>query len=154
MLPLIVLRRMDCVLEPTKDAVLKEYQKFKDAGKLKDEAIHKVLSKKAVGTRKQPLYNISKYTFKKLVDDSEGIAKNLVGHIKGFSPNVRDVFENFGFEDEIAKLESANRLYSIVKEFSNIDLHPERISNLQMGYVFEELVRKFNEQANEEAGDH
>jgi type I restriction enzyme M protein len=154
MLPMIVLRRMDCMLEPTKEAVLKQYEKLKAEKKLKDEAIHKVLSRKAVGSRQQPLYNISKYTFRKLLDDSEGISKNLTAFIKGFSPNVRDVFEKFNFDDEIARLDNANRLYSIMQEFARIDLHPDRISNLQMGYVFEELVRKFNEQANEEAGDH
>jgi len=154
MLPLIVLRRMDCVLESTKEQVLEKYEELKKDKKLKDDAIHKVLAKKAAGKRKQPLYNISKYTFKKLIDDSDNIARNLVAYIKGFSPNAREIFDKFKFEEEITKLEDANRLYSIIQEFSKIDLHPDRITNLQMGYLFEELVRKFNEQANEEAGDH
>lgn len=154
MLPLIVLRRMDCVLEETKDQVLAKYDELRKDKKLKDDAIHKVLAKKAAGKRQQPLYNISKYTFKKLLGDSDNIARNLVAYINGFSPNARDIFEKFEFDDEITKLDGANRLYSIIQEFSKIDLHPDRISNLQMGYLFEELVRKFNEQANEEAGDH
>lgn len=154
MLPLIVLRRMDCVLESTKEQVLEKYEELRKDKKLKDDAIHKVLAKKAAGKRQQPLYNISKYTFKKLVGDSDNIARNLVTYIKGFSPSARDIFEKFKFDDEITKLEDANRLYSLIQEFSKIDLHPDRVTNLQMGYVFEELVRKFNEQANEEAGDH
>jgi type I restriction enzyme M protein len=154
MLPLIVLRRMDSVLESTKEQVLEKYEELKRDKKLKDDAIHKVLAKKAAGKRQQPLYNISKYTFKKLLGDSDNIARNLVSYINGFSPSARDIFEKFEFDDEITKLDGANRLYSIILEFSKIDLHPDRISNLQMGYLFEELVRKFNEQANEEAGDH
>ncbi len=153
MLPMIVLRRMDCVLDATKDEVLEKYKALKKK-KLDDEAIHKVLGKTASGKRQQPLYNISPYTFAKLLGDSDHIARNLIAYINGFSPKAREIFEKFDFEKEIEKLNEANRLYSIVQEFAQINLHPDRISNLQMGYVFEELVRKFNEQANEEAGDH
>lgn len=151
---MIVLRRMDCVLEANKEKVLEKYNQLKKEKKLKDDAVHKVLGNLAVGKRKQPLYNVSPYTFKKLLDDSENISKNLTSYINGFSPKAKEIFEKFKFDEELVKLDDANRLFSIVLEFSKIDLHPERISNLQMGYVFEELVRKFNEQANEEAGDH
>ena len=97
MLPLIVLRRMDCVLESTKEQVLEKYEQLKKDKKLKDDAIHKVLAKKAAGKRQQPLYNISKYTFKKLLGDSEHISRNLVTYIKGFSPNARKIFDKFNF---------------------------------------------------------
>lgn len=153
MLPMTVLRRLDCVLEPTKESVLAEYKRLKEKG-LKDNALHTALAKSASKDRKHPLYNISKYTFKKLLEDPEHLAKNLVAFINGFSPKAKEIFENFKFEQEIEKLEKANRLYLVLKEFSDLDLHPDRISNLQMGYLFEELIRKFNEQANEEAGDH
>jgi type I restriction enzyme M protein len=153
MLPMTVLRRMDCVLEPTKDKVLKQYEKLQAQGHTED-AIHKILGKTASEDREQPLYNTSKYDFNKLLGDSDNIARNLIAYIKGFSPKAREIFERFNFEQEIEKLDNANRLFVIVKEFSNIDLHPNKVDNLQMGYVFEELVRKFNEQANEEAGDH
>lgn len=160
MLPLIVLRRLDCVLEENHDKVLKKYTQLKEEGKLNEEAIYKMLGKIASEDRKQPLFNTSPFTFKKLLADPDNIARNLVAYIHGFSPKAKEVFEKFKFEEEIAKLDEANRLYMILKEFTSpedgkvIDLHPDRVSNLQMGYVFEELVRKFNEQANEEAGDH
>lgn len=156
MLPLIVLRRLDLVLAPTKDKVLESVKAFKAKG-LKDNALEKALSRVAVGKeRTQPLYNTSKFTFEKLLGDPANIASNLVAYIHGFSPRARDIFEKFEFESEIHKLDESDRLYLIIKEIcaSNIDLSPQRISNLQMGYLFEELVRKFNEQANEEAGDH
>lgn len=156
MLPLIVLRRLDLVLAPTKDKVLESLKTFKAKG-LKDKALEKALSRVAVGAgRTQPLYNTSKFTFEKLLGDPANIASNLVAYIHGFSPRARDIFDKFEFETEIQKLDESDRLYLIIKEIcaSNIDLSPQRISNLQMGYLFEELVRKFNEQANEEAGDH
>jgi type I restriction enzyme M protein len=155
MLPMTVLRRLDCVLEPNKDKVLVKYKELKAKG-LKDKALHSALSRYASKDRKQPLYNISKYTFKKLLDDPEHIAKNLINYINGFSPKAKEIFENFKFEQEIDKLNKANRLYLIIQEFCSpdIDLHPDKVSNVDMGYVFEELIRKFNEQANEEAGDH
>ncbi len=155
MLPMIVLRRMDLVLEGTKDEVLKEYEKLIGQGHSQD-VIDKILGRKATGKREQPLYNVSPFTFRKLLADPDNLATNLVAFIKGFSPKAREVFEKFDFEQEIMKMDKNNRLFKVVKAFTdpNVDLHPARVSNLQMGYVFEELVRKFNEQANEEAGDH
>jgi type I restriction enzyme M protein len=153
MLPLIVLRRLDCVLEPTKDQVLKQVETLKSK-KLSPEAIEKALAKIANKDRKQPLFNLSRFTFTKLLGDSSGIAKNLTAYIKGFSPNVRKIFERFEFDVEIEKLDENNMLFEIVKEFSTLDLHPDVVPNLEMGYLFEYLIRKFNEQANEEAGDH
>ena len=153
MLPMTILRRMDCVLLSTKDEVLKQYEKLQAQGHSED-AIHKILGRSASKDREQPLYNTSKYDFNKLLGDSDNIARNLISYINGLSPKAREIFEKFNFEQEIEKLDNSNRLYLIIKEFANIDLHPYKVDNLQMGYVFEELVRKFNEQANEEAGDH
>ena len=154
MLPMIVLRRLDCVLEPTKAQVLKEYERLKAKG-LSEAAVQKALAQKASKDRQQPLFNISQFTnFQALLGDPAHIAKNLTRYIKGFSPKVQEVFEKFEFEDEIQKLDAANRLYEVVQEFAKVDLHPDRVGNLQMGYLFENLIRRFNEQANEEAGDH
>lgn len=156
MLPLIVLRRLDAVLEPTKQAVLEAKAKYEGMG-LQGDAFEKAIAKVAIkGNRQQPLYNLSEFTFQKLLDDPEGIASNLRAYINGFSPRARDIFEKFDFDSEIQKLDESNRLYLIIQEFckSDLDLSPAKLSNLQMGYLFEELVRKFNEQANEEAGDH
>jgi type I restriction enzyme M protein len=156
MLPLIVLRRLDSVLEPTKQAVLESKAKFEAMG-LEGDAFEKAIAKVAIGgDRQQPLYNLSEFTFQKLLYDPDGIASNLRAYINGFSPRARDIFEKFDFDSEIQKLDESNRLYLVIKEFCkpDIDLSPTKLSNLQMGYLFEELVRKFNEQANEEAGDH
>ena len=153
MLPMVVLRRLDSVLEPTKDAVLKEHKRLK-AAHTPEKALPRLLTKIVNFDRKQPLYNISPFTFQKLLGDSENIAPNLVAYINGFSETARRIFEKFKFGDQIEKLDSSNRLYVIVQAMASIDLHPNRISNIEMGYIFEHLVMKFNEQANEEAGDH
>jgi len=138
MLPLIVLRRLDCVLEPTKDQVLKQVAVLK-AKKLSPEAIEKALAKIASKNRKQPLFNVSPYTFPKLLGESAAIARNLTAYIKGFSPNARKIFERFEFETEIEKLDENNMLFEIIKEFSTLDLHPDTVPNLEMGYLFEYL---------------
>ncbi|MEA5536107.1 class I SAM-dependent DNA methyltransferase [Crocosphaera sp. XPORK-15E] len=156
MLPLIVLRRLDAVLEPTKLAVIEAKARYEAMG-LKGEAFEKAIARVAIGgERQQFLYNTSEFTFQKLLDDADGIASNLINYINGFSSRARDIFEKFNFESEIQKLDESNRLYLIIKDFCKpeFDLSPSKLSNLQMGYLFEELVRKFNEQANEEAGDH
>lgn len=153
MLPIVVLRRLDCVLEPTKDAVLKKYERIQFSN-TPEKAVPRLLTKIVDAERKQPLYNISPYTFQKLLADSENIASNLVAYINGFSETARRIFEKFKFGDQIEKLDSSNRLYAIVQAMAAIDLHPERVSNMDMGYLFEHLVMRFNEQANEEAGDH
>lgn len=147
MLPMTVLRRMDCVLEPTKEKVLKKYEQLKETKVKNPEPILNRL----VGQR---FHNTSKYTFQRLIGDPDNIAKNLLNFIKGFSSEAREVFEYFSFEEEITKLDQSNRLFLVVKEFAAVDLHPDRVSNIEMGYIFEELIRRFNEQANEEAGDH
>ncbi len=150
---MVVLRRLDCVLEPTKDEVLKEYARLQ-AANTPESAIPRLLTKVVNFDRAQPLYNVSPYTFQKLLGDSENIAPNLVAYINGFSDTARAIFENFKFSEQIEKLDSSNRLYNVVKAMADVDLHPEKISNIEMGYIFEHLVMRFNEQANEEAGDH
>ncbi|MCB2051124.1 MAG: SAM-dependent DNA methyltransferase [Novosphingobium sp.] len=155
MLPMVVLRRLDWVLGPTKDAVLAEHARLIAAG-TPENAIPRLLTRIVDANRTQPLYNTSAFTFAKLLDDSENIAPNLVAYINGFSDTARAIFEKFKFSDQIEKLDSSNRLYAIVQAMADptVDLHPDRIDNIQMGYLFEHLVMKFNEQANEEAGDH
>jgi type I restriction enzyme M protein len=146
-LPLTVLRRLDCVLEPTKEKVLARAAELK-GGKVANA--EPILNRVA----KASFHNTSKLDFKKLKGEPDKIAANLTAYIKGFSSQVRDIFEKFNFEPEIARLDENNRLYLVVSKFADIDLHPDRVSNIEMGYVFEELIRRFNEAANETAGDH
>ena len=153
MLPMVVLRRLDCVLKPTKDDVLKKRDEL-EAKQTPEAAVNRLLGNAADPNRKHPLYNTSSYTFARLLGDAENIAPNLVSYINGFSETARHIFERFKFADQIEKLDASNRLFTIVKAMSDVDLHPDRIDNLQMGYLFEHLVMRFNEQANEEAGDH
>ena len=153
MLPMVVLRRLDCVLEPTKDAVLKRRDEL-ETQRMPEAATDRLLGKAADPNRKHPLYNTSPYTFARLLGDAENIAPNLVAYISGFSPTARRIFERFKFTDQIEKLDASNRLFTVVKAMADVDLHPDTIDNLQMGYLFEHLVMRFNEQANEEAGDH
>lgn len=148
MLPMTVLRRFDCVLSPTKDAVLRKCEQYKD--RYSGEALDKVLNK-AAGQR---FHNKSPLTFEKLKGDPDNIEKHLVSYIKGFSSNVRTIFEYFKFEEEIEKMRESNILYLVVSKFCDVDLHPDRVPNNQMGLVFEHLIRRFNELANETAGDH
>ena len=151
MLPMVVLRRLDCVLEPTRDAVLKRHGELKG---MPEAAVERILGKVADPGRTQPLYNTSPYTFARLLGDPENIAANLTSCIHGFCPTARAIFDRFKFEAQIGELDDNNRLFTIVKAMADVDLHPERIDNLEMGYLFEYLVMRFNEQANEEAGDH
>jgi type I restriction enzyme M protein len=149
MLPLVVLRRLDCVLDSTKPKVLERFAALK--GQKHTEAeLDAILNRAA----KQGFHNRSKFDFEKLKGDAPHIRENLLHYIGGFSKRARDIFAYFGFEDHLAKLEQHNRLYLVVAKFAEIDLHPEVVSNTEMGYIFEELIRKFKEQANEEAGDH
>ena len=149
MLPMTVLRRFDCVLAPTKDKVLKEYERRK-GGKLNDDALDKFLNKAA----DQRFHNHSPLDFEKLKGDSDHIEKHLVSYIKGFSANVRTIFDFFEFENEIERMREANILYLVVSKFCDVDLHPKAVPNDQMGLIFENLIRRFNELANETAGDH
>jgi len=146
-LPLTVLRRLDCVLEPTKEVVFAYLPQTKG---LSPEAAETVLKKKA----KLTFFNKSKYDFQKLAADPNDIAANLRNYINGFSKNARSILEHFNFEDHIERLDKANLLYKVVKRFAEIDLHPDKVLNIEMGYIFEELIRKFAEISNETAGEH
>lgn len=145
-LPFTVLRRLDCVLADTKDAVLSE-----------------LAAKEKQGVNPEPFllrksghsfYNASPLDLKKLLGDADNIAQNLYSYVQGFSPAVRDVFERFEFHVQVERLAKAGLLYQVAEKFAQIDLHPERVSNMQMGLVFEELIRKFAEISNETAGEH
>jgi type I restriction enzyme M protein len=145
-LPFTILRRLDCILEPTKEQVLTEYKKA--IGSKLDPAV--ILRAKF----KLPFFNASRWSFASLLGDPEGVADNLVDYIEHFSPNVRDVFDGFGMLDQIANLAKSDRLYLIVKEFAGVDLHPSVVTQHDMGYIFEELIRKFAESNSTQAGDH
>ena len=145
-LPFTVLRRLDCVLETTKTAVLAEKVTREKAG-LNPEPF---LLKKSG----QFFYNTSPLDLKKLMGDQDHIGENLRAYMQAFSPAVRDIFESFEFHTQIDKLAKSGLLYLVTEKFANIDLHPEEVSNAQMGMVFEELIRKFAELSNETAGEH
>ncbi len=148
-LPLTVLRRFDCILAPTKAAVLAEHAKIK----AKPETIIRHKLESITGRQ---FYNLSRLDFSKLLDDPNQLAPNLNAYINAFSPNVRAIMEKFKFDQEIALMADKNLLYEVVKAFTgpNIDLSPKKVDNTQMGYVFEELIRIGAEQSNEEAGEH
>jgi type I restriction enzyme M protein len=153
MLPLTVLRRFDCVLEDTKSTVLARYEKLKD--KFEGEALDAMLNKVA----NQKFHNHSAFTFDKLRGAPDTIAQDLNSYINGFSANVRRIFEYFEFDKEIDRMNESNILYLVVSKFCTVDLHPKRsdgtgVSNIEMGQIFENLIRRFNELANETAGDH
>lgn len=145
-LPFTVLRRLDCVLESTKAAVLKEKEKREAAG-INPEPF---LLKKSG----QLFFNTSPLDMKTLMGDQDHIAENLFAYIQAFSAAVRDIFERFEFHTQIERLAKAKLLYLVTEKFANIDLHPETVSNAEMGLVFEELIRKFAEISNETAGEH
>lgn len=145
-LPFTVLRRIDCVLEPTKQAVLGEFE-AKTAAGVNPEPF---LLRKAG----QTFYNTSKLDMPLLIGDQDNIAANLYAYIQGFSADVRDIFERFDFAAQIDRLAKAKLLYQVAEKFARVDLHPDKVSNMQMGQIFEELIRRFSELSNETAGEH
>ncbi len=151
MLPMTVLRRFDCVLEGTKDAVVKRCAQLIER---KITSMDPILNKVAGGGEDLGFHNHSPLDFRRLKGDPDNVGRHLTDYIAGFSENVRKIFERFEFEKEIEKLEESNRLYAVVARFAEIDLHPDRVDNITMGLVFEDLIRRFNESANETAGDH
>ena len=146
-LPLTVIRRFDCILADTKDAVLERYEAVKNL------PLRDVLLRAASG---KAFYNTSKYTFERLLDDPDNIEANFRDYLNGFSENVRDILEKFRFDGQIATLAGKGILYIVIKEFTTpkANLHPDVISNLEMGYIFEEIIRRFSESHNEDAGQH
>lgn len=147
-LPLTVIRRFDCILSDTKNAVLKKYEEVKNLP-MKD-----VLFRSATGGK--AFYNTSKYTFERLLDDPDNIEENFRDYLNGFSENVQDIIEKFKFDGHITTMANKGILYIVIKEFTSpkANLHPNVISNLEMGYIFEEIIRRFSESHNEDAGQH
>lgn len=147
-LPLTVIRRFDCILSDTKNAVLKKYDEVKNLP-MKD-----VLLRSATGGK--AFYNTSKYTFERLIDDPDNIEENFRDYLNGFSENVQDIIEKFKFDGHITTMANKGILYIVIKEFTSpkANLHPDVISNLEMGYIFEEIIRRFSESHNEDAGQH
>ncbi|NJD17833.1 MAG: SAM-dependent DNA methyltransferase, partial [Gemmatimonadetes bacterium] len=145
-LPLTVLRRIDCVLADTKQAVLERNAQIKGKLDNPDDLLRK--------TSGYAFYNTSLYDFEKLLQDAPNLAKNLRNYLAGFSPNMREVLEKFDFDGTIAKLDEAGVLFLVLERFKNVDLHPSVVDNHTMGTVFEELIRKFNEAMNENPGEH
>ncbi|RJQ26844.1 MAG: SAM-dependent DNA methyltransferase [Peptococcaceae bacterium] len=146
-LPLTVLRRFDCLLEPTKRQVLDKYNRLKG----KSENIIRQELCRITGVQ---FYNLSQLDFNRLLGDPDHLAPNLNSYINAFSSNIRQIIERFAFEQQVARMNEKNLLYEVVKTFAAVDLSPGRIDNMQMGYIFEELIRIGAEQSNEEAGEH
>lgn len=146
-LPMTVLKRFDSVLEPTKEAVLEQN------ARLLESPMKDLLLKKAAGV---DFYNTSKYTFSSLLADPENIEANFRDYINGFSENVRQIVAKFKFDNEITMMADKKILFAVIQEYNKpeADLHPDKISNLEMGYIFEEIIRKFSEASNESAGQH
>lgn len=161
-LPMTILRRLDVILEPTKDKVLETYNKHKD--KIDKDTLNTLLCKTSEAT----FYNHSNFTLKKLLDDPKNIRINFENYLEGFSENIKDIITKFKFKNQLDTLEDAKILYGVIERFCstkiNLSMHDIKddkgevihkgLSNLGMGYVFEELIRRFNEENNEEAGEH
>ena len=147
-LPLTVIRRFDCILADTKDAVLEKYESVKTL------PMRDVLLRNAAGGL--AFYNTSKFTFEKLLDDPDNIEANFRDYLNGFSENVQNIIEKFKFDGHITTMANKGILYIVIKEFTSpkANLHPDAISNLEMGYIFEEIIRRFSEAHNEDAGQH
>jgi type I restriction enzyme M protein len=148
-LPFTVLRRLDCALAATKDAVLAKAATISDD---LDPVVRDRVLASAAGGR---VYNLSRFTFPRLIADPDGLVRNLNDLVNGYPQDLRGVFiEHFKLPDEVERLRSVDRLYQVVQRFGEIDLHPDRVPNIAMGYIFEELIRRFSEARDEKAGDH
>lgn len=146
-LPFTLLRRLDCVLSPTKEQVLQAHEKMKDAPtNMREVALRRATQ--------LPIYNVSPFNFEKLVANPSGLKANLLNYVRGFSPNVSDIFEKYDFFNQIQRLDNANLLFEVVQKFRGVDLSPDAVSNTGMGLLFEDLIRRFSELSNETAGEH
>ncbi|MBF0259046.1 MAG: SAM-dependent DNA methyltransferase [Desulfamplus sp.] len=146
-LPFTVLRRLDCVLSATKENVLKKYESIQN---MNEDAIDKILNKESGYN----FHNRSGFDFQKLLAEHDKIAMNLRHYIAGFSADAREIVDKFKFDEQISYLDDKNLLFLVLESFAKIDLHPDKVSSMEMGYVFEELIRKFAEISNETAGEH
>ena len=151
-LPFVVMRRLDCILEASKTAVL---EAAKDLPEGVDDATRDMILFGAIGGNIR-VYNLSRFTFRTLHGQDPGqLHENLIDYITKFSPNVRDIFlDKFLFTDQLKRLKEADILWQVFDRFCQVDLHPDRVSNIEMGYLFEELIRRFSEISNETAGEH
>jgi len=145
-LPFVILRRLDCVIEPRKDEIYNLYEEFKD--KVEDPS---PIIKNRIKTE---FYNFSKYDLSRLKQDPKNININFQNYINGYSKNVYDIIENFQLDKPVEKLHKNNRLFQLIEKFSSVDLHPSVVDNHTMGQVYEELLRRFSEMSNEQSGDH
>jgi type I restriction enzyme M protein len=145
-LPLTVLRRLDCVLEPTKAAVVAKAAALEGRIGNRDPIL--------LRTARQPFYNLSPFDFGRLLDDAPNLAANLRSYIAGYSTGAAEVLDKYGLQNQITRLDGAGVLYHVIARFADIDLHPDTVSNHAMGLIFEELLRKFSEMSNETAGEH
>jgi type I restriction enzyme M protein len=145
-LPFVVLRRLDCVLEPQKDKAFELHEKYKKQLKDFNQVIQSQL--------KLPFFNVSKFDLLRIKSDPNNVYKNFNNYIQGFSKNVLDIIENFQIDPLVTKLNKNKKLYLLIDKFTEFDLHPSKIDNHQMGSLYEELLRKFSEISNEESGDH
>jgi len=145
-LPLCVIKRFDSVISPKKDEILKLYKLYEN---IPIESQEEIIKAELNGLA---FYNISAFTFENLIDDQDNLKENLINYLQGFSSNIKDIIAHFDFNKEIDKLAKNSQLYHVIEEFNKIDFHPKSLSNQEMGYIFEELIRKFKE--NAEAGDH
>ena len=146
-LPLTVIRRFDCIISNTKDTVREKYEEVKNL------PMRDILLRNVSGYQ---FYNTSRYTFELLLNDPDNIETNFRDYLNGFSPNVAEIIEKFKFDGHITTMAQKNILYIVLKEFTTpkADFHPDHISNLEMGYIFEEIIRRFSEAHNEDAGQH
>ena len=145
-LPFVVLRRLDCVLEPQKDKAHELYEKYKKELKDFNEVI-----KSQIGL---PFFNVSKFDLLRIKSDPNNVYKNFANYIQGYSKNVLDIIENFQIDPLVSKLNKNKKLYLLIDKFTEFDLHPHKVDNHSMGTIYEELLRKFSEMSNEESGDH
>ena len=145
-LPFVVLRRLDCVLEGKKDEIIKVHREYRDKFDDTSKIIHSKLNLK--------FSNYSEYDLRRLKDEPNKLSENFYDYLSSFSTNVQDIIQNFGLQKHIDKLEKNNKLYLLVEKFTDIDLHPSNVDNHVMGNIFEELLRKFSEMSNETSGEH
>lgn len=145
-LPMCVIKRFDEIISEKKDDILKAYNLYKN---IPEQSQEELIKTELDGL---DFYNISPFGFDNLCDDQDHLKENFIAYLQGFSSNIKDIIAHFDFNKDIDKLAKNNQLYHVIQEFKNVDLHPNRVDNQTMGYIFEELIRKFKE--NAEAGDH